>query len=600
MANLLKPRSASSNPSYEGFDLSHKFDFTSSVGHMIPVYYDLLLPGDKVDIRCEMLSIIPKLVAPSPIILDEMIDYYFVPLECLYTIFPALLSDTNEDLNSTLYNKNFLQDKIPMFQSRSFLDRVCTYDDRDLKDTFGFDLFRRGAWRLAHALRNYGWYTSAGEFAAADSVGLNLLTLLAYQAVWQFYFRDDKRITFDNRAFNVDRFYNQVGTPINDNDLFMKAFEIRYHPWKKDSFMITSPSPLGGQTSLNHFATASGTDEQRNFASFVQQWLSNDDNIGIATEYKYGIANQNGDYPATTDKDNYTDTVFPNRTNASTVQQSLQQHRIAQAIEKLSAVWMQSGKSYQDMMNNLFGVKTHPDTSKPQYLGSDSNKVFINELIANIGTDQTEIGEMTGYGKGSNSHEVFKDGFNSVKFTAPCHGIVIGIYSAVPDSYYSSFGVDPINTYRQRSSFPWPQTDELGEQPLFNYETYVPDDTGDYSVLMSQIKGWLPRFHELKLKANRVCMGFDYGASLSYWIPKRGKNGDLDALILKMHTKDFYVSPDYLNTILIDNYGATIVDAPEYYNRRYFDSDPLLHFFNFHSHKASKMSSYGVPSTYFG
>ena len=77
MANLLKPRQAKSDPSYEGFDLSHKLDFTSSCGHIIPVYYDLLIPGDKIDIRCQMLSIIPQLVAPSPIVLDENVDYYF-------------------------------------------------------------------------------------------------------------------------------------------------------------------------------------------------------------------------------------------------------------------------------------------------------------------------------------------------------------------------------------------------------------------------------------------------------------------------------------------------------------------------------------------
>lgn len=588
MANLLKPRSASSRPSYEGFDLSHKFDFTSSCGQMIPVYYDLLLPEDKIDISCQMLSIIPQLVAPSPIILDENIDYYFVPLECLYSLFPALLSDTNEDVNSALFNKANFKDGIPLFQTRRFLDYVCMKYNKQALDSQQ-DYYRRGAYRLANSLRLYGWYPQAQVSPVPEpgdgvSVGLNCLTLLAYQAVWQYYFRDDKRIEFDPKAFNVDDFYPQAGTAIYDFDRMYKFFTQRYHPWKKDPFTILSPSPLGGRGSLNHFG--SGTDND--FIGFVQQWLTDYGSNALEPE----IVGSTGERPGNIN--NYTDVGFSNRTEQYAIQQSLQQHRIAQAIEKLSSIWNQSGKSYKDMMANLFGSKVHSDTSKPIYLGSDSNKIYINEVIANVETAETKVGEMTGYGKGTNA-----DGIGdrpSVKFTAPCHGIVIGIYSAVPDAYYSDLGVDILNTYQKRNSFPWPQTDELGEQPLFAFELEKGSYSGDSQGHMYSIYGWLPRFHELKLKPNRAIMGFGNDSSLSYWIPKREENM---SSVDWWNSSAFYVSPQYLDKILVNSYGS-INDGDSIFDWDYFSSDPILHFFHFFSRKASKMSSYGVPSTYFG
>ena len=57
MANLLRPRSASHKSSYEGFDLSHYVNFTSSVGQVLPIGWDFLLPGDKITVKTAMKSI---------------------------------------------------------------------------------------------------------------------------------------------------------------------------------------------------------------------------------------------------------------------------------------------------------------------------------------------------------------------------------------------------------------------------------------------------------------------------------------------------------------------------------------------------------------
>ena len=36
---------------YNGFDMGHSLKFSSTVGELLPVYYDILQPGDKVSLK---------------------------------------------------------------------------------------------------------------------------------------------------------------------------------------------------------------------------------------------------------------------------------------------------------------------------------------------------------------------------------------------------------------------------------------------------------------------------------------------------------------------------------------------------------------------
>lgn len=576
MANLLKGRKASSNPSYEGFDLSHKVYFTSSVGHVLPIHWDFLIPGDKVDIKTAMVTRLMPMNSASPITLREHVDYYFVPLECLYSLFPSLLSDTNEDAASTLFDKNNFQDGFPLGNIEAARWQITSEAQKPVgEDRFGFDDRYRGSARLIEFFK-YGHmpFNDSGEYHPEGYVQ-NFLLAQAYQAVWQYYFRDDKRVEFDSSYFNMDAYYNTLQIP--DEVVAHKYLDLYYRPWKKDPYTLVSPSPLGGEHSLNHFAS-SGSD--KNFQSFVKQWLVDRGQFGAF------VASPSG---STGGFDSSTDVSFPNSTTQFDVQQSLQQHRIAQAIEKLSSIWMQSGKSYKEMMSNMFGVKVRDDWSKPIYIGSDTNQITVDEEVANVTTgtgdgsnfeSYTDAGQITGRGYGRSNGD-------GVKFKAERHGILLALYSCVPDAVYSGDAVDMFNLYSKRNSFPWPSTDELGEQPLFGFE--VSDAWG---IDSSVIRGWLPRFHELKLKEDRAFGAFRH--SLAFWMPFRDTQGSG----MFSRWQDFYIRPTYLNNIMLEEYTIDVNLDDEEYDR--FQDDPMMHFFYVEEHKASKMSSFGVPKTYFG
>lgn len=589
MANLLKGHKASHKASYEGFDLSHYSNFTSAVGHILPIHWDFLLPDDKVNISTTMKTLMQPLNSASPITIREHVDYYFVPLECLYSLFPSLLSDSNEDASSSLFDSSQFRDAFPLVDFGSAKHELCTNDDT--KDRYTFDLVISGANRLIEFFE-YGGKIYDETHTPQTAQNLNALLLQAYHAVWEYYFRDDKRVEFDSSRFNFDKYYSTMQA--NITDLIQKDFfSLEYRPLKKDPYTIVSPSPLGGQSSLNHFSKGSGDDN--NFASYVKQWLSLTDNIGISQGFEQGVSNENGDYPSNSSYPSYTDTVFPNRTNASPVQQSLQQHRIAQAVEKLSSIWYSSGKSYKEQMENLFGAK-HMRTplDKPIYIGSDINEININAEIANVTTgtgsgddfkSYTDAGSYVGRGYGEN-----RPNMNS--FTAPCHGILLALYAAVPDAIYRQDVLNVFNTYNKRNSFPNPVTDELGEQPLFGFEL----NSFNRTKLYSNLVGWLPRFHELKLKTNRAYGSFK--RTLSYWLPTIA----YESTTALTDWYQFYTNPSMLDNIMLHSYRNYLSDdfATLGANYDFFDTDPLLHFFRINCTKASKMSTFGVPDTYFG
>ena len=41
---------------YNGFDMGQEIDFTSGTGQLLPVYYDILSPGDKVSCKAIIKS----------------------------------------------------------------------------------------------------------------------------------------------------------------------------------------------------------------------------------------------------------------------------------------------------------------------------------------------------------------------------------------------------------------------------------------------------------------------------------------------------------------------------------------------------------------
>ena len=96
-----------------GHDMGQTLKFTSSVGHLLPVYYDFLNPGETVTIDTELISkTVRPLKSPALTQIDEYLDWFFVPMNCLYSLFEQVYYSIN-DMHSSMFDPNQLVKDFP-------------------------------------------------------------------------------------------------------------------------------------------------------------------------------------------------------------------------------------------------------------------------------------------------------------------------------------------------------------------------------------------------------------------------------------------------------------------------------------------------------
>ena len=568
------------NRKYYGHDLSQHIEFTSSVGHMLPVFYDVVNPGEKYNIQTYLKSRTQPLAANTFTKIDEYIEWFFVPMQQIYKPFGNWYYGV-QDFDSTMF-KGETQSGVyspSMSVKLPFFNSLCI--------NYLWQIYKSESFRT---LKNEQWY--AGFVRLAEHLGIADLETLdyvdgiddayysitpilfcAYQKIWMDYFRDSNRIENDPRSYNLDQFYQSDMSMHEYYDLsdFRQMFEMRYRPLKKDFFTNVFPSPLfndsmvGGQQFLQQRETT---------LERVNQWLTS------ISEVK--VLNQSGseaDPPTNTaigDVDQVVHLSNMNRANIETLF----------ATDKLLEITRRAGKHYDAQTLAHFGAEV-PDTieGKAHFLGRHTQEIVIGDVVSTAdtssGADGMPLGEIAGKGY---SAETSKD----IKFTAPCHGILMGIYSAAPKQEYYQEYLDKLNCLINKEDWYVPEFDNLGMQPLFGYQTELAQDVASNAKIL----GWQYRYMEFKQKVNRIITGLKY--SQKHWtagIPSKLASGT--------KAEQYYVSPGALDNAMLYGYNfgfktgeqeAQLVET----SSELYQSDPLIHDLKIDVKKASTMSTYGL------
>ena len=98
--------------SRHGHNLSHDFSFTSSTGHLLTLFGARMDPKYTIQGRVDMFTRTQPLTQPANVEIEEFIDFFFVPLEMLYTGFGDYVYQVNEPYSSvtqavlTTYRQN--------------------------------------------------------------------------------------------------------------------------------------------------------------------------------------------------------------------------------------------------------------------------------------------------------------------------------------------------------------------------------------------------------------------------------------------------------------------------------------------------------------
>jgi hypothetical protein len=237
---------------------------------------------------------------------------------------------------------------------------------------------------------------------------------------------------------------------------------------------------------------------------------------------------------------------------------------------------MRAGKTFQDQMRAHYGVEI-PDSrdGRVSYLGGFDSDIQISDVTQTSGTTSTEYTAQAGYlgrvaGKGTGS------GRGRIVYDAKEHGILMCIYSLVPQMQFDCTRLDPLVVKKDRFDFFTPEFENLGMQPLSSrFISTFTDDINTDTVL-----GFQPRYSEYKTAIDINHGQFAKNDALSSCSVSRMRRW---TRFPKMDISEFKIDPGYLDSIFPVNFNGTEA------------TDCLYGGCNFNIIKVSDMSVDGMP-----
>lgn len=530
------------------FDLSFSSKFTASVGMLLPCFCKEVNPNEHFRINPQMFLRTVPMNSAAYVRLKQYCEFYFVPYRLLWRSFPQFISGTSNQF-STVIKDGSKFNSVPAAKFSDILNTIV--NGTSYTDSCGYP-FKSGVTRLLDLL-GYGVNSvNVDSLIAANTAkpfefSVSPFRLLAYQKIYSDYYRNA-----DYEAINAENFCLDVYTSGSKAILLYDSLVLRYRDWKKDYFNVVKPTFQGSDFMSSEFVPISFP-------------LVNKPSNFVPDTFK-----TNGDYQGALVAD------------GSSFGLSIANLRSAYALDKLYRL-MVSAKdgSYSEQMKVRFGIDAPDDDWKSQFIGAIDAPITISEVETTADTyDGNAIGSAAGtlYGKGSSLSN------GNIDFTAKEHGIIMGIFSILPECDYASNMIDPFNVKLQRSDFFQPEFADLGKQPTPLYQFMFNKDTD-----MSKVLGYNLRYAEYKTSVDSVHGVFNGASSVdksnqSYnaWVAPR--NTPLAQYSNGATVSFFKALPSVLNSVMVQQYDGTEA------------SDQFLVNANFNVQAIRPMSIYGEPS----
>ena len=461
--------------------------FTTAAGMLNPIFADFASPGDKYYIThtLDFLRTNP-LVAPAMCDVKVHYESYFVPIQMLYQPFEQSFFSL-VDLQSSFYTPASLQNNtLPVFNYSNYVTAVNneSITSNAKADAFRFaDLLGLNAFNFVGAsiVQSNGYKPSFFPWQA-----------LAYHCIFQYVYRLDDKSQFDNSKFNWDKYYsNTTGVTYAGNSSF---FGIYQRPWDFDYYTSLYRSPIVSDANLQSilprgiYSNLVDANEQGMRSTGYGPGSNSEINV-------FGV-----DQPT-----NYARLDVNMALNTAAIRQMF-------ANEKLAMVTGRTRKTYDSQVLAHFGINVpHDPKHDIARIGHDVFDLQIGEVTSLADTSNAALGDLAGKGWSSS----YRNGNNIAQkheFVAPCHGVVMTIFSIEPKRrYYGGFHKQ--NAVSNIFDFPVPEFDRMGNQPIFRYEIGNRNSDsllGTVTQMTDQV-GWNLRYQQWKKRASRTTLAFMSG-----------------------------------------------------------------------------------------
>ena len=602
------------HPRRSGFDLSNRVCFTSKAGELLPVFWDIVYPGDSFKIKTQLFTRTQPLNTAAYTRIREYLDFYFVPLRLINKNLPtALMQMQDNPVQATGLSSNKIVTTdipwVPVNSSSTPYGSLAAFTDvrassssstPAVENLLGFDAVTQSA-KLLMYLR-YGNFLNSGvsdkqkslglsdsldlrnsETASTGFTSMHILPLAAYQKVYADFFRFTQWEKNQPYTYNFDWYSGgNILASLTSLDLAKKyysddnLFTLRYANWPKDMFMGVMPdSQLGDVSIIDNTGTegilpvglfdlASGENRSGLVASTttsapVSPSLEMLSTTQLTASTRYG--------------------VYAQQVAGLSSSFSILQLRMAEAVQKYREVSQFADQDARGQIMAHFGVSLSPVLSdKCVYLGGSSSNVDLSEVV-NTNITGDNVAEIAGKGVGTNQGS-FSGQFDE-------YGIIIGIYHSVPLLDYVITGQPQNLLYTNTADLPFPEFDSIGMQTIqfgrfINSKSVGWTSGVDYRV---QTMGYLPRFFDVKTRYDEVLGAFR--STLKNWVAPLNP-GDLSKwlqasvtssgrLSLNLNYGFFKVNPRVLDSIFNVKCDSSI-DTDQFLTALYMDIKAVRNF----------------------
>ena len=454
-------------------NLSQPLGFNSACGMLLPIWFDIATPGDSYYMQHDMpLLRSVQLIAPTMVDVKVHFETFFVPFQMIYqpseNVLFSLLNLQSGFYTDTAFmaNNNF-----PIWNYQRFVDDV-------LSDAIPNEEFRSDAFRLADllGLSPYNFATGIGIHPYAPS--FFPYQLLAYHTIYQYYYRLDDKSEFSNTFCNWDRYYTTSDAVII---LDGRMMQIHQRPWDFDYFMSIYRSPIVSDSNMQKILPSAVYSDLVNHitkpitSGGVESSVNS--NISAFTSYVGGSFDE---------------------TNLNSLGSSVLIRQLF-ANEKLAMITGRTRKNYDSQVLAHYGVNVPHDVKHDlTMVHHDEYDLTVQEVTSLASTDDAPLGELAGKSFSAGNGKQFN-------FTAPCHGVMMTIFSIEPKKRYIG-NFDRLNAVTNAYDLPTPEFDRLGNVPMFRYECGRRNEVS--TLTDTDIIGWKERYYYNKRKYPKVTVGF--------------------------------------------------------------------------------------------
>lgn len=537
MASYTGMSNLQNRPHRSGFDIGRKNAFTAKVGELLPVYWDISMPGDKYKFNIEYFTRSQPVETSAYTRLREYFDFYAVPLRLLWKSAPSVLTqmqDINQIQALSLTQNLSLGTYLPSVSLNIlnfFLYRLngSTYSPGAgvfYSNSFGFNRSDLAFKLLSYlgygnivsnvpASGNRWWstslkYDSSSPYTQAyiQNNTVNIFPILAYQKIYQDFFRWSQWEKANPSSYNVDYFsgispsvISLSNIPDSSNSYWKSdtMFDLKYCNWNKDMLMGVLPNSQFGDVAVIDLPSEAINIQVADTSGTLHP-------VGTATVMSSGIATSPIGVHLSSGQ-----TVNAGSYLTSNVQDIASKFTVlalrqAEALQRWKEISQSGDSDYREQIRKHFGVNLPQALSNMcTYIGGISRNLDISEVVNNNLAAEGDTAVIAGKGVGT--------GNGSFTYITNEHCVVMCIYHAVPLLDYTITGQDGQLLVTDAESLPIPEFDNIGMEVLPMTQIF---NSPKASIVNLFNAGYNPRYFNWKTKLDVINGAFT--TTLKSWV----------------------------------------------------------------------------------